>query len=158
VYTTTLPAYSFNGTTDFIDLGADKPSDLTGDITIGCWIRPEGWGGGGYGRIITNKYLGNNDGFYLGITNNASKNAVILESATLDGKLSGDDSITLNTWQHILATRESDGTTNFYINGIQSGVLNQDSGTPEAGTTNTFIGNNNIGDRAFDGQIKNLKI
>jgi hypothetical protein len=49
--------------------------------------------------------------------------------------------LSLNKWQHVAVTRSSNGTTNYYINGILSGTANQNSGTPKAGTSNTLIGN-----------------
>ena len=143
-------AMSFDGVDDYVDLGEDKPTDLTGDITISVWINPEGWGEYNYGHLISNgKFI---SCLYQpsGRLNFGSAGSVIVHTA--------NNSIILNTWQHVLITRPSAGTnTNIYINGVLSGTANQNSGTPEAGTTNTFIGNNNNGDRTFDGQISELK-
>jgi len=149
-FTTTGPAYEFDGTDDYIDIGADNPSDLTGDITISAWINPEGWGQVGNGRIIDN-------GRFKAFVSTVGD--VRFFSTTSPFLIGGAGDVTLNTWTHFLITRPSSGTnTNLYINGVLSGNANQDSGTPAGGTTNTFIGNNEATTRTFDGQISNLKI
>lgn len=150
-WATNRPAYKFNGSGDYIDLGEDKPTDLTGDITISAWINPESWGESNYGRILSNGqtevWVGSiHSSVYFDCEGGASS------------IISADNSISLNTWQHILITRTADGVVNFYIDGNLSGDINQDSGTPVAGTTNTFIGNREALDRTFDGQISGLKI
>lgn len=55
-------------------------------------------------------------------------------------------------------TRTSDGIVNFYIDSKLSEIGAQSSGIPVAGTTNTFIGNNEAGNKTFNGQIAELKI
>jgi len=150
-WTTTAPSYEFDGTDDYIDLGADAPTDLTGDITISAWINPSGWGEGGWGRVLDNNKLR--------IFSNLVKKNFSLSSDGSAIVSSSNDSIVLNTWQYILITRPSAGTnTNIYINGVLSGTANHDSGDPTAGDTNTFIGNNNANDKTFDGQISGMKI
>jgi len=47
---------------------------------------------------------------------------------------------------------------NFYVNGVLSGTPNQNSGTPEAGTTNLAIGNDTFANRSFDGTIDDVRI
>ena len=156
-FTTTAPSYDFDGTDNYIDLGTDNPSDLTGDITISAWINPSGWGGSRFGRILTN---GGCD-FFLLEHHISYANTMYFSSDNQSTSpiVAGQNSITLNTWQHILVTRNSAGDeTNIYINGVLSGTANQDSGTPIAGTNNTLIGNRDAGDRTFDGQISGMKI
>jgi hypothetical protein len=55
------------------------------------------------------------------------------------------------------------GVVNFYIGNSTtapalSGTANQSSGTPVAGTTNVFIGNNTGATRTFNGLIPMLKV
>ena len=142
---------TFNGTTSYVDVGADKPTDLTGDITISAWIYPTGWGERNTGRILGNgKYI-------LRVTVAGDKIQIFnLGEKTVN---SADNSVTLNTWHHVLTTRPSAGTnTNIYINGVLSGTANQDFGTPAAGTTNTFIGKDDAGAKTFDGYIAHVRI
>jgi Concanavalin A-like lectin/glucanases superfamily/Domain of unknown function (DUF2341) len=145
-------ALDFNGTSGYVDLGSEKPSDLTGDITISAWVNPTSWGENSRGRILSN------DQFWLE-TYGISNPRLLFTSNASASPTSANDSISLDTWQHVLITRPSAGTdTNFYINGELSGTANQDSGTPVAGTANTFIGNSSVGNRTFDGLIDEVKI
>jgi len=141
----------FDGSSSKVDLGSAKPSDLTGDLTVSAWIKPTGWGGADAGRIISNEK------FMLYI-NTANDNLQIRSDGGTTA-VSVTNSIVLNTLYHVLVTRPSAGSnSNIYINGVLNGTANQNTGTPAAGTTNTFIGNNGAGDRAFDGNIADVKI
>ena len=73
------------------------------------------------------------------------------------------NSIKLNTWQFVSATRTAGGITNIYIGDLSnapalSGAANQLSGTPVAGISNIIIGNSSTQDRTFDGNIPMLKV
>lgn len=138
----------FNGSTSKINLGCDfigiKP------IAISCWIYLDGWGEGNTGRIITNNklsyYLGGG-GLYLAFNSDGSSSIY-----------SAINSLSLGQWFYVVVTRTSTGLATHYVNGIQSGNANQNSGTPEAGTTNVIIGNNNAQISTFDGRIADLTI
>ena len=149
-WTTTAPSYDFDGVDDYIDLGGEKPSDLTGDITISAWINPVTVGETA-GRIIDN-------GKFLVAINSSQRAILSSDNSTL--VYSATDDIQYNTWQHVLFTRNAAGDeTNCYIDGVLSGTANQDSGTPSgASLTNTFIGNREANDRTFNGQISGVKV
>ena len=138
----------FNGTTSKIDCGSDFIG--TQAISISAWIYADGWGETTHGRILDNGKFQ----FYVSTIANSlrftSNGSTRINSAT--------DSITANVWYHVAITRNSAGDEiNFYINGVLSGTANQDSGTPEAGTTNVIIGNNDAQSITFDGFI-NLEV
>lgn len=141
----------FNGVDSKIDLGSDMISDKT--VTIMGWIKPYGWGAFGNFVYTNGKVIcwvrdtEDNIGF-------SSNGSTTTKSAT--------NSITLNKLQFVAITRESDGTVNFYIGDkntapVLSGTADQDSGTPEAGTTSVILGNNSGATRTFDGLIPVLK-
>lgn len=133
----------FNGSTSYMDFGDDPFGDLTGDLSISCYIYMED---NGELPIFSNGTLY----FYheydrIRITGNGSNIAY------------SDDGFDNDTWYHVVAVRPSVGTTGvkFYINGADmSGAPN--SGTPAVGSTNTFVGKN--GSDYFDGYIKNLRV
>ena len=136
----------FDGVDDMVNTGADMIG--TGADSVCAWIYPKSIG-------ETNGYILDNAKarFYissantLGFTSNASTVATSAVSA-----------LSYNKWTHACATRNSDGTvTNLYINGVLSGTANQNSGTPAAGTTNVFVGNNSAGTRTFDGTIDDVR-
>ena len=139
----------YNGSTSKLDCG--NYDDLTGDKSFIAWIKPYGWGEGGFGRIMQNGKMD----LYKSTTN--SKYSFKSNGSTIVS--SANNSITLGVWQLIIVTRNSAGDeTNFYINGVLSGSADQDSGTPVAGSTNITIGTDNGSARTFYGLIGNTRI
>ena len=144
--------YWFDGEDDYVDLGQDKPTDLTGDITISVWIYFTG--AQASNRIISN---GNSsEAFHLALS--SSNYRVFLKSDGSTIVYSDDNSIIYDTWSHLIVTRTSAGITNFYVNGVLSGSANQDSGTPTAGTSNTIIGKSSSNSNYFNGSISDVRI
>ena len=146
--------FNFNGaassgtrvktTSDFIN---------TNTVTVSAWIYAKSYGAIAAGRII------DNGKFFLRVS--SSSNRLVLSSdAGTTNPVSANNSISLNTWIHIVAIRTSVTTANttFYVNSVLSGTANQNSGTPVGGTTNVIIGNANAGDRTFDGIIDDVRI
>lgn len=134
----------FNGSTSKVDAG--DYSDLTGDITVLAWINPKTWGGLDSGRVCSNGKLEFGVIITLARLFARSDGSAIMYSA--------NNSISLvEGYYFACITRTAAGLVNFYINGELNGSTDQDSGIPEAGSTNFIIGNNNAGDRTFDGPI-----
>jgi hypothetical protein len=119
----------------------------TGDVTVFCVVKPRGFGPGSAARIITN---GKFD-FQL----NADHLSARSDGSTVVSSV--NNSILVNTAYVLIVTRTSAGILNFYINGSLSGTANLASGTPAAGTT-TYVGNNDVGTRGFDGDIDEVGI
>jgi hypothetical protein len=138
---------SFSGSTDKIAIGSDFINNQT--ITICAWINPLGFGGDNQGRIIDN----GNTIFFI---NNSGE--LIFSSDGATNSNSALNSISLSSWQYACVTRNATGSSNFYINGLSNGALNQGSGVPSAGTTNVTIGNNAAGTNAFNGLIDDVMI
>jgi len=112
---------------------------LLGDLSVEMCIKPDSWG---YGcgdscRIVYNGEL------QVGLIGGASRH-VFATSNGSDFTNSATDPFSLNEWVHILVTRASDGTINFYVNGELSGDADQDSGTPQAGDENFIINDPNF--------------
>jgi len=141
-------AMDFNGTTSKIDAGSYD--SLVGDKTFIAWIKPRGWGESGFGRVMENGKLLiflNPANSYIGITSDGSTNIY-----------ASNNSIKLSSWQLIVATRTSNGNTNWYINGATSGTAHQYTGVPTAGTTNITIGNSSNAINTFDGLINGARV
>jgi len=145
-------AMEFDGSATKIDTNlAHADLDLTGDITIEVWVKAYSFGENNAGRITENGKLR----FVVTTANNNFR----LESDGSTQVTSADNSVILNKWQHILVSRNSAGdATNFYINSLLSGSADQDSGTPENGADNLFIGDRVSGSTAFDGNIARVVI
>lgn len=143
----------FNGSTSKIDTGTDMIG--TKPITIMGWIKPHSFGDG----VLKNRLIDNGMLYFaLGSNNNIG-----LTSDNATSVVSDTNSIFINKYYFVAATRGIGGTANFYIGDKStapalSGSANQDSGTPVAGSTNIFIGNRDFSDRTFDGLIPQLKV
>ena len=100
-----------NGTTDYITF----PSSVnyaygTGDFTIECWIRPSAFPAA---QCIIDQRTTSND---LAILLELSAGAIARLYINGSYVLSGNTTITANTWTHIALSRVS-GTTRLYVNG-----------------------------------------
>ena len=141
----------FNGSTSKVDVGSDVIS--TKAITIMGWIKPYSNGENNISRIITN----NN----FRIETYSSGDRLLMTSNEMQFIMSAVNSIKYREWNFISLTRKLDGKATFYIGNLDStpiisGTADQNSGLPEPGTSNIFIGNRNSSDRTFDGYIQSL--
>ena len=121
----------------------------TGDVTFVAVIRPDGWGGGGTGRIIDNSQ------FIFGVTTTNSQ--LFCGNAGSGNTNSAASSISLGNYYVVTLTRTSAGVINFYINGALSGTANQAGTTPVSGSV-TYLGNRAAGDRGFQGMMSSTVI
>ena len=137
--------------TDRVDCGADWIG--VGDITVCGWINPKDLGGSSKGRIL------DNGKFYFLVSGTFPNIAL---EAYSDGSANFGNSnpgkLLPNSWSFVSLTRAATtGTVSFRINGIDQ-TSDSSTATPEAGSTNVFIGNRNATDRNFNGKIKNLQV
>lgn len=139
-------AMEFHGGTDYVDTGSDFIS--TNAITVSVWVYARSHGESGHGRILDNGStvlkVPNTDCFAF--SSDGQVTAARSESSSFD----------LNIWTHVVVTRTSTGIANFFINGVESGTANQNSGTPAAGTVNLLIGGDSR--HAWDGFIDDVRI
>ncbi len=146
-------AMLFDGANTKIDTNlAHTDLDLTGNITIEAWIKPYSYGEGGIyvgGNIINNgKLVLWMREFTNTFTISSNYPTTSIHSGT----------ISINKYLHLLITRTSSGVTNFYVDNSLSGSANQNSGTPESGANNLFIGNDSGASKSFDGCIAKVRI
>jgi len=142
-----INAIKFNGDTSLINL--PYLLALAGDFSFSCWLKPYSYGEAGGGRLFhltnTNTYAYLSSSYHLFLTSDGVSYA----------DAGGD--YDFNKWNHLVITRESDGTTNFYLDGVISGVPDQDSGTPTATTGTLTIGNHVGGTVCFDGLMDSVR-
>ncbi|MEE9438290.1 MAG: Ig-like domain-containing protein [Saprospiraceae bacterium] len=147
-------ALDFNGTTDHIDLGNDPNFNMSGNLTISMWLKPDNFSSrknpwakayGGEGTITQEQSGGLN--FYWGTSGN---NASPYEGFGTSG------SLTLNQWNHIVIVRDiTNGVARWYING----VLNNTKYTTmqsSVSTRSAFIGKGYTSN--YDGGIDDVKV
>ena len=141
----------FDGNDDYISTGNDPVQ--TNTITACSWIKP-------YAGDIVRVIVSNVDFlFYVYVGSDPTEKLVVTSDNGSHGVSSDTHSITLNAWQYVCAKRLSDGKTTFYINGIQSGAADQDSGTPtDISSTGLSIGARYDGAYSFSGLVDDVKI
>jgi len=124
---------------------------LTGDITVEMLIKPDSYG---YGCGDSSRILYNGE-FQVGLLGGVGNKHVFVSSNGSDFVDSGEESIELDVWTHVIVTRQSDGTCNIYINGVLSGGSDQDSGTPEVADEDFVINDINF---CYSGYIDYVRI
>ncbi|MDP8228580.1 MAG: LamG domain-containing protein [Candidatus Electryoneaceae bacterium] len=140
-FSKTNRAVVFDGVNDYVDTNDDIIS--TTAISVSVWVRVGAFGS----YVITNgkcilRFTG--DG-YLAFSSDGVNN---LYSASLS----------LNTWYHLLITRDAGGVGNIYIDGVQSGVVNGNTGAPEIGTVDIYIGASADISVYYDGKMQDVSL
>jgi len=139
----------FNAVNSKVDLGTNIVD--VGDTTISAWVYTQGSG------EAVNEMIYENRKFILFWSD--TNDQILLSSDGSTTAASATNSVLINTWYHVVATRPSAGTnTNIYINGLLSGTANQNSGTPASGTANDAIGNNEASTATFDGFLADVRV
>jgi hypothetical protein len=167
----------FDGIDDYINaLSATSLDDIgsgngTG-LTISAYINPKGLGESNDGRIVQKSTANvggdlpvNGWAFYVtdaDLATNALKFSVD-DSTTHTQRSTVANSISLNTWQHVVAVW--DGSTNasnihLYVNGVEPAYNFTDNGVSRASdvSSSLYIGNNVAGSNTFDGSIDDVRI
>ena len=143
---------TFDASASEIDTGSDMVG--TTAITATAWIKPSGFGEGSpkKGRIFGNRKT------FLSTVD--ATDSLEFSSDNSNLRVSATNSIVLNTEYFVCVTRTAGvgSRCNFYINGVLNGTANQDSGTPEVGDSNVFVGVSGTSARHFDGTITQLII
>src|SRR3989344_4176135 len=119
-------AISFDGSDDRVNLGSDFVG--TSAATVSAWIYARSFGELNAGEIIGNNKIRLRVNSFLSRFSFTSNNFT-------NGAVAANNSVALNQWIHITATRDADGVANMYVNGVLSGTANQNSGTPAPGTS-----------------------
>ena len=138
----------FDGADDYVTLVNHVVN--VDNLTVCAWIKPAG---GSYLHSIIHDY----DfqfyfyGTYPRLRISSDGGSTMIYSA--------QNSITLNAWQQACVVRKSDGLATFYVNGLQSGGVDQNSGTP----SNIYeyfpaIGANPQSSAAFNGTIDEVRV
>jgi hypothetical protein len=166
-------AYSFNGTSDKIDIGSESAIDgvFSGGGSVVAWINPSSDGEGNFGRII-DKASGDSAGYRIFVSGESGGFVKLRFLVFFDGVSNGEwvtssAVVPLTTATHIAVVYNSDSVSNnpvFYVNGT---ALTVGAGLTEDNTPNgTFvsdsgsdltIGNTADTSRTFDGSIDDVR-
>ncbi len=156
---------------DFIELnnlviGSPVVLDDVGTITIESIFKPEGWGEGNAGRIISKATGANANGWSL-LTQSTRNTFVFLQgwSSAVGQWETPNPSISLDNWYHgVVRYDRSYGTSTkpaMYLNGISQTVTTQQTpaGSIESDAAqDVVVGSRAEVDRYFDGIIDEVRI
>ncbi len=130
-------ALDFNGSSQYATIAPDPTLDITGEITVACWVYP---------RVVNTQNLikkainGNTNGYELSLASSTSGSGPSKFFFRFNQQSSGDtyrvNSTTnypLNTWTHIAGTYDG-SVMRLYVNG----VLNNSVTGPAAIASNTL--------------------
>ena len=165
----------FDGADSRLNLGSDDDVDnlFAGGGTISAWIRPEGWGENGYGRIASKAsttFAGgeNGDGWAWQVGGSGTAGFLLFEQGFTGGVgewRTATGSINLNSWQHVVIVYDSSSPSNspqIYVDGVLQTLISNSApgGTARSDAALNFtIGNHALAStRTFDGRIDELRI
>ena len=104
----------FDGSDDRISFSFNSALDISQSITIEAYIKPQSYPTAGGGGMIVTKVAS----YYLEFGSNG-KIRVYFEGLNSPGYHESVNTVPLNKWTHVSATRDSSSSTiNIYINGI----------------------------------------
>ena len=169
-------ALSFDGSNDYVDMGAPSSLNNLPMVTVSAWI---------YATSDPNNYMNlvkkgreaqaqfdSNFAFnFINITGNSDSLLFVGQYDSGNGnwdnnvkRFASTNSIVLNTWNHIVATwggSSSQSDIHIYINGVE---VSYQSGTDGTGTRvndsgrSFTIGSGTIGSDSFPGKIDDVRI
>lgn len=151
-------ALLFNPAISNVFCPASPELNLTEAATLEAWIHPKGWGslaGLGFGRIVDKGNISlflNGEG---GSLNPYSLAVALMTEGSSSGFLnSPENSISLDTWQHVAVTYDAaTSTAKLFINGIEQS-LKQVGGAPSGNIKDNAITDLRVG-RSLAGMFFN---
>jgi len=164
-------ALSFDANDDLVNVGTPTSLNITGALTISAWIYPRTFGSVGSsfrGRIVDKEndfatgyafslYDPNTGG--VGVPNDTFALFINASGGNLNC-FGNDNSIVLNTWQHVAVTLDSSKNCIPYVNGAKatttSGFIM--GSFPTTGSNSFTIGNNSGNTREFNGSLDEVRV
>tara|TARA_A100001201_G_C4001829_1_gene174801 strand:+ start:26 stop:694 length:669 start_codon:yes stop_codon:yes gene_type:complete len=140
----------FDGSDDVVSISDSSSIDVTPTVTISAWINPSGFGENNFGRII------DSDDSYNFFLDNSTVTSGIRYWPNSGSALSVANCVTLDEWVNFVAVHSGSNVT-IYKNGVIIGTSSALSTLPSTSSGLT-IGNNNAGDRAFEGKISQVLV
>tara|TARA_R100001082_G_scaffold101154_1_gene70597 strand:- start:421 stop:1218 length:798 start_codon:yes stop_codon:yes gene_type:complete len=140
----------FDGSDDVVSVPDDSSLQISANITIAGWIKPSGFGGNDWGRIIdkSGSYL-----FFLDDTNTYATDGIDWWPYT-GSALRIDNVVTLNEWAYFTIVASGSNVV-IYKNGSSIGSASNLTSLPSSSNT-SYIGNRSDGNRGFEGKIAQI--
>jgi len=148
-------ALQFDGKDDYVNCGDSSSLDITDEITIETWIKPET----DSVSYVAAKEILEGETWYGYRLDQYTGNIVRADIWTDgdQGRLSG--AISLNSWNHIVVVySKNEEITRLYVNGILKDDDYTTGDIRTASSRNLFVGNSNSLQYQFNGAIDEVKI
>lgn len=145
-------ARSFNGTSDFIDVGSASVLNITGAFTSSIWLFPTSLAT--FNQVYS-KNNGNSTYWQCYIASGGQVHAQ-LDGASL-GNVISTNSISTNVWSHIAIARDGSNNVHIYINGADAGGSATGSNGSTTGQDLT-IGKDIVNSRFWTGTLADFAI
>lgn len=144
---------NFDGADDYVLVQDSSSLDISDNITLSAWVRPDAYtdGGNGGGAMIITKI----SAYYMEMTT-SGKVRVYLAGLNTPGYHLANTTLPLSTWSHIAATYGG-GDLRIYVNGVEDALVSGLSGSITVNNSQLFIGGYSSGYR-FDGKIDEVQI
>jgi len=138
-------ALLFDGENDYVDCGSDSSLDITGDITIEAWVKPNTISGGDHivSKEIDSSGTGVDDSYAFYLYNGTLK-IRIRHTNLSETNLGSTNAVSAGVFSHVVVTYDG-GTTNavkYYINGNLDTTQSVGSTGINVSTTKLLIGAN----------------
>lgn len=152
----------FDGSDDFVNTGSNL--DNLAAMTVSLWIRPETSGEISQGSFIRKNTSGGSGRWDFGICCAPEDKIIFFKDGTTDlSHVTVANSITHNTWQHMLFTWDGSTTAanvHIYKNGVEISYSSAQNGVSLASDAahDLVIGARGDNAEAFDGQIDEVRI
>lgn len=156
-------ARSFNGTTDYIDVGSVEAVNIGGVLTLSGWINLSTWSfvGGGSGAILADCDASALN-FQYGLGVNASGKLIAVWGAAGTPLTGSNTAISLNTWHHFAMVRS--GSTGawvatYYLDGLADGsVSTATNPSSQSGLAIGRYGGLGLGGYRIIGRLADIRI
>jgi hypothetical protein len=158
-----VDAKTFNGTTSYVNASSGSQIDdvFVGGGTLEAWIRPSSFGESNLGRILDKSDPAGWTWYVDNVNAPSTISFVQTTSGANDGWRGVNSSLTLNAWQHVAVTYDRTNMPQIFVNGAPITMVNSSAksgSTDSDGAASLFVGNNNVGDRAFAGDIDEVRV
>ena len=140
----------FDGSDDLVSISDSSSIDVTPTVTISAWINPSGFGENNFGRIVDSEDSYN---FFL---DNSTVTSGIRYWPNAGNAFSVANCVTLDEWANFVVVHSGSNVT-IYKNGVSIGTSSGISTLPST-SSGLFIGNSDVGDRAFEGKISQVLV
>ena len=129
-------ALTFDGANDRVEMDMSAELDITGDLSMAFWLKPNGSGAAKYGALAGKNMSGGqeSDGFFTDIVYTRSVNNETVAAGTIEFAITSDGanhvvrsntaiSLTDDTWHHVAVVYDDGSRMAIYIDGVLNGEL-----------------------------------